>query len=156
LTSEKASKALEDRGKIIKKITIALLCFGVILAFLFAYQQFNRTPVTSEANLIPRESAIQIALKAGDWNNYQDQQTSAGNRHIVAILVHVQSNGVGLIVDESTLQDMSISAGKYNGFENQYIWDIKISGYNNSADGNNKLVTHSWINAESGQVLNQG
>lgn len=108
-----------DRKSIVKLLTVALFSVGVLAAILFAYQEF-----IAKGDLIPslisKDEAIGIALKAGEWDKWNEQKAT-GDREIHATLVHVQPNGLGLKVDERTLQDIPALGGDFMG--------IKIDAY---------------------------
>ncbi|MGH9857020.1 MAG: PepSY domain-containing protein [Acidobacteriota bacterium] len=139
--SSKGSRLFANDGKsIIKLLTIALLSVGVIAASLLAYHQFTKPAIPG---LISKDDAIQIALKAGDW----DKQTLR-DKKIETTLLHVKANGFSFVVDEKTLQDTLTLDGKFPKYENQYIWQIGIIAPSN----------RDWgyiINAETSEILTQ-
>jgi len=104
---------------IVRLLTISLFSLGALVGALYAYQQATK-PLAPD--LVAKEEAIQIALNAGEWDKW-DVQKSTGEIQIEADLVHVQPNGFSLKVDEKTLQDIPAVGGKFDGYENLYLWD---------------------------------
>ncbi|MEP0826453.1 MAG: hypothetical protein HRF40_13295 [Nitrososphaera sp.] len=135
------------RIDIVRILTISLFSLGALAAALYAYQQATEPPVP---DLISKEEAVQIALNAGEWDKW-DVQKSIGEMQIGADLVHVQPNGFGLKVDEKTLQDTPAAGGRFDGYENRYLWDIDIFGPDIYGNKN----TSSLIDAETGDILSQ-
>ena len=136
------------RKDIVRILTISLFSLGALAATLYAYQQVTKPPVP---DLISKEEAVQIALNAGEWDNKWDVQKSTGEMQIGADLVHVQPNGFGLKLDEKTLQDTRAGSGRFDGYENRYLWDIDIFGPDIYGNKN----TISFIDAETGDILSQ-
>jgi hypothetical protein len=139
-----ARSFINDRKDVIKMLTIALLAAGAASALLFAYQQFTKAVLP---DLISREEAVQIALKAGKWN----EQNGRG-MEIDATLIHVQPNGFALKVDDTTLQDIPEGAGRFEGYENQYVWLVDVFASNSAVVNRG---TNSWIDAGTGDILSQ-
>jgi len=104
---------------IVRLLTISLFSLGALVGALYAYQQATK-PLAPD--LIAKEEAIPIALNAGEWDKW-DVQKSTGEIQIEADLVHVQPNGFSLKVDEKTLQDIPSVGGRFDGYENLYLWD---------------------------------
>lgn len=129
-----------DGKMIVRMLTMALLSVGVIAGSLFAYQQLTKlgTP-----NLISKDDATEIALKAGDW----DAQKLM-DKEIEATLLHVKANGFSFKVDEDRMEDTLEIGGRFPEYqENEYIWEIQIVALNNN-----------WvyiINAETAEILLQ-
>lgn len=134
-----------DRRNLIKLLTIATLSIGVIAASLFAYQQITK-PITP--NLISKDNAIQVAIRAGNWN-----EQTLGDKKIEATILHVKQNGFSFIVDQDTLQDtLRLGGDPLPQYENQYLWKIEFTGSGNTVNG--YWVT--FMNAENGDILIQG
>lgn len=139
-----------DRKRIVRLITIALFSAGMLAAVLFAYQELTAKGGQGPS-LISKDEAIGLALKSGEWDKWNEQKAT-GAREIHATLVHVQPNGRGLKVDESTLQDIPAIPGDFIGYENRYLWVVDIFAPDNSGNKN----TVSWIDAKTGEILVQG
>lgn len=148
MTSANRSRLFGNGRKgIVRILTISLFSLGALAGALYAYQQSAKPPMP---DLISKEEAVQIALNTGEWDKW-DVQKSTGEVHIGADLVHVQPNGFSLKVDEKTLQDTPIVGGKFDGYENRYLWDIDIFGPDIYGNKN----TNSLIDAENGDILSQ-
>jgi hypothetical protein len=132
-----------DRKNIVRILTISLSALAIISAALFAYQQYTKPAVP---DLISKDEAIQIALKAGNWN-----EQTLRDKKIEAILVHVKANGFSFIVDQNSLQDTITIGGKFTEFpdhENQYLWLVDVTAPNNRGWG-------YTIDAGTGEISRQ-
>jgi hypothetical protein len=134
-----------DRKSIVNLLTIAMLSMWVVAASGFTYQQFSKH---TKPSLISTDSATQLAIKAGNWN-----EQTLGDKKIEATLLHVKQNGFSFIVDQNTLQDtLRLGVDPLPQYENQYLWRIEFIGSGNTANG--YWVT--LINAETSEILMQG
>jgi hypothetical protein len=148
LSFGKASRLFaSDRKSVVKLLTIALFSVGILAAVIFAYQEYSMPDLP---NLISKDEAIGTALKAGEWDKWNEQKAT-GDMEIHATLVHVQPNGLGLKVDERTLQDIPALGGDFMGYENRYLWMVDIFAPDNWGNKN----TISWIDAKTGEILVQ-
>jgi hypothetical protein len=113
-----------NRKSIVKTLTVSLFAVGAIAGVLFAYEQSTKPTLPS---LIPKDDAIQIALKAGSWN-----EQTLRDKKIETTLVHVEANGFSFIVDQQTLQDsLTLYHSQYPQYENHYLWTVSIIAPNN-------------------------
>lgn len=127
-----------NRRSIVRILTISLFSLAVLAAILLAYQQTIK-PVVPD--LISKDSAIQVALEAGEWN-----EQTLRDKKIEATLLHVKANGFSFIVDQDTLQDTITIGGKYPEHESRYLWLVDITAPNNRGWG-------YTIDARTGEML---
>lgn len=134
-----------DKRDLVRLLTVALLSAGVISASLFVYQQITKPPTP---NLISKDNAIQVAIRAGNWNEQELK-----DKKIEATLLHVKQNGFSFVVDQDSLQDtLTLNGTPFPEYENEYLWKIELTGSGNTVNG----YWITIINAATGEVLMQG
>ena len=131
----------------------------MISSLLIAYSYFTkeisngqsnlmeREPPTNQTRLITKEQAFVIASNTDNWT-----KDFFNNKSVSMTLIHIKNEGFAFVVDQNTLEDVSVYHEKFPYLkENQYVWIIGVTGQSPTI-----LSGREWgymVDATNGQVL---
>lgn len=120
--------------------TIILFAIGIGSALYVLYDYIESADRT---RLIAKEEALAVAIESGRWD-----ESLLKDKTITSKLLHVKNDGFAFVVDEKTLDDVSIFSKLDNLEENTYVWLVQIT----MVGGSNREWTY-LIDASDGALL---